>query len=166
MSDLKNERRSAAGPEVGKVWSAAESDFRNTVQTWDRPYSMALLKLIEATQRAFASATIWQVLADGWSIEHLFGYGADDEQQVASFGIYTAIGLGMVREVLVEKHIAVVRRANADVEDLQEKVSFRYDRRLMDKAAMVVWWKHPRLDPGPGRFAPRPLLDVLSKLNG
>ena len=91
---------------------------------------------------AFASATIWQALAHGWSVEHLFGYGADDEQQVANFGIYTAIGLGMVREVLlVEKHIAVLRWANADVEDLQEKVSFRYDRRLMDKAAMVVWLK-------------------------
>ena len=121
---------------------------------------------LEPVQRAFACATIWQVLLDGWSIEHLFGYDADDEQQVASFGIYTAIGLGMVREVLVEKHIAVLRRANAESRTCKKKVSFRYDRRLMDKAAVVVWWKHPRLDPGPGRFAPRPLLDVLSKLNG
>jgi hypothetical protein len=58
----------------------------------------------------------------------------------------------------------VLRWANAAVEDMQDKVSFRYDRRLTDKSEMVVWWKHPRLDPGRGRFAPRPLIDVLSKL--
>lgn len=126
---------------------------------------MALLRLIEATQKAFASAAIWQALAHGWSIEHLFGYHADDEHELASFGIFTAVGLGMVSEVLlIEQHIAVLRWANAHVEDLGERVSFCYDRRLMDETEMVVWWKHPRLDPGPGRFAPRPLRDVLGQL--
>jgi hypothetical protein len=166
-NDLRNELRRAAGSDVERIWNAAEEDFRSTVSLWDRPYPMALLKLIEATQQAFATATIWQALADGWSIEHLFGYHADDEHEVASFGIYTAIGLGMASEVLlVERDIAILRWANAHVEDLGERVSFRYSRKLMDPAGMVVWWKHRRLDPGPGRFAPRPLLDVLSKLSG
>jgi hypothetical protein len=165
MSDLRDELRRGAGLAADKLWSAAEADFRSTVSTWDRPYSMALLKLIEATQKAFASAIIWQALADGWSIEDLFGYAADDNQRAANFGIFTAIGLGMVSEVLLlEQHIAVLRWANAQAEDLGERVSFRYDRRLMGKPSMVVWWKHPRLDPGPGRFAPRPLRDVLGLL--
>ena len=114
MSDLRDELRRGAGLAADKLWSAAEEDFRSTVSTWDRPYSMALLRLIEATQMAFASAVIWQALADGWSIEHLFGYATDDDQQAANFGVFTAIGLGMMSEVLlVERWIAVLRWANA-----------------------------------------------------
>lgn len=165
MSDLRDELRRGAGLAADKLWSAAEADFRSTVSTWDRPYSMALFKLIGATQKAFASATIWQALADGWSIEHLFGYAADDDQQAANFGVFTAIGLGMVSEVLlVERWIAVLRWANTHFEDLGEKASFRYDRRIMDDRAMVVWWRHRRLDPGPGRFTPPPLADVLGRM--
>jgi hypothetical protein len=65
--DLRSELKRAAGPEVEKVWSAAEADFRTTTLAWDRPHPMALLRLIEATQTAFASATTWQALADDWS---------------------------------------------------------------------------------------------------
>jgi hypothetical protein len=165
MSDLRDELRRGAGSEADEIWTAASVDFRTTIDSWDRPYPMALLRLIEATQMAFASAVIWQALADGWSIEHLFGYAADDDRQAANFGVFTAIGLGMVSEVLlVERWIAVLRWANAHAEDLGERVSFRYDRRLMGKPSMVVWWKHPRLYPGPGRFAPRSLRDVLGLL--
>ncbi len=54
---------------------------------------------------------------------------------------------------LVMATIAVLRWGNAAVEDLREKVSFRYDR-LTDPAQMTVWWRHARLDPG-SRRGPR-----------
>ena len=109
-----------------------------------------------------AGARRWLAIVD------LFGYSADDASEMADFGLVTGIGLGMFRELLlIERDVAVLRWAHPNVGiklPPKEKVSYRYDRRIMDKSAMVPWWRHRRLDPGPGRFAPPRLSDVLGKL--
>ncbi len=171
MSDLRDELRLAASPTAIKAWDDARSDYMATLRYWDRPLAHELMRLCVATEEAFASAWIWQALGDGWKIEDVFGYAADDATETADFGVVTGIGLGMFGEILlVEGNLAILKWAYSNVvagiepEAIKEKVSFRYDRRLMDKPSMVVWWKHPRLDPGRGRLAPPPLADVLGRL--
>jgi hypothetical protein len=141
------------------------------VRYWDNPLSREVERLVEATMGAFGSAWIWQALGDGWTIVDLFGYGADDATRTADFGVVTGIGLGMFGEILlVEGNLAILIWAHpsvvAEIEPPAGKVSFRYDRRIMDGKAMIVWWRHRRLDPGPGRLAPPPLIDVLGRLAG
>ena len=154
-----NDLHEAASPAAVNAWRGAQADFASALRYWDKPLAREVERLVDVTVAAFESATIWQALADGWSIEHLFGYGADDAQEVASFGIYTGIGLGMFRELLlVEGNLAILKWAHPG------EASFRYDRRVMEGKAMVPWWRHRRLDPGPGRFAPLPLDDVLGRL--
>ena len=173
MNNLREELRRAASPAAVNAWRGAQADFANTVRCWDKPLSHEVERLIEATEGAFGSAWIWQALGDGWTIVELFGYGADDVTETADFGVVTGLGLGMFGEILlVEGNLAILKWAPSSVvaeiepQDIKERVSFRYDRRLMDKPSMVVWWKHPRLDPGRGRLAPPPLADVLGRLAG
>jgi hypothetical protein len=169
MNDLREELRRAASPAAVNAWREAQADFANTVRYWEKPLSHEVERLVEATEGAFGSAWIWQALGDGWTIAELFGYGADDVTETADFGVVTGIGLGMFVEILlVEGNLAILKWAHpsvvAEFEPPAGKVSFRYDRRAMDGKAMIVWWRHRRPDPGPGRFAPPPLSDVLGKL--
>jgi hypothetical protein len=171
MNDLRDELRRAASPVAVNAWRGAQADFASAVRYWDNPLSREVERLVEATMGAFGSAWIWQALGDGWTIVDLFGYGADDATRTADFGVVTGIGLGMFGEILlVEGNLAILIWAHpsvvAEIEPPAAKVSFRYDRRIMDGKAMIVWWRHRRLDPGPGRFAPPPLSDVLGRLVG
>jgi hypothetical protein len=168
MRDLRDELRLAASPAAIRAWDEARADYTAALRYWDRPLAHELMRLCVATEEAFASAWIWQALGDGWSVVDLFGYAADDATGHADFGVVTGIGLDMFGEILlVEANLAILKWAHPSVgAELKPegKVSFRYDRRIMNGKAMVPWWRHSRLDPGPGRCAPPPLADVLGRL--
>jgi hypothetical protein len=166
MDDVRDEFRRAAAPAAVNAWREAQADFASALRFWGKPLSREVERMVEATEDAFGSGWIWQALEDGWSIVDLFGYGANEATQTADFGVVTGIGLGMFWEILfVEGNLAILKVV-AEIEPPAGKVSFRYDRRIMDGNAMVVWWRHRRLDPGPGRFTPPPLDDVLGRLVG
>jgi hypothetical protein len=170
MDDVRDEFRRAAAPAAVNAWREAEADFARALRYWGKPLSREVKRMVEATVDAFGSGWIWQALGDGWSVLDLFGYGADEATETTDFGVVTGNGLGIFGEILlVEGNLAILKWAHSSVvadEPRAGKVSFRYDRRIMDSNAMVVWWRHRRLDPGPGQFTPPPLGDVLARLVG
>ena len=77
------------------AWRGAQADFANAVRYWDKPLSCEVER--PSRQPRAPSAA----LGDGWTIEELFGYGADDVTETADFGVVTGIGLGMFGEILL-----------------------------------------------------------------